>query len=67
LVAIVEEALKSPGKEDFVKSFQEDVKVLFVRGGSNKAARFSEVAVYAEGGRKGMIWLPEGCEGRGWR
>jgi hypothetical protein len=43
------------------------VKVLFVRGGSNKAARFSEVAVYAEGGRKGMIWLLEGCEGRGWR
>jgi hypothetical protein len=24
------------------------------------------VVAYVEGGRKGAIWLPEGCEGWGW-
>jgi hypothetical protein len=24
------------------------------------------VVAYAKGGRKGAIWLPEGCEGWGW-
>jgi hypothetical protein len=25
------------------------------------------VSVYAEGGRKGVLWIPEGRFGRGWR
>jgi hypothetical protein len=36
-----------------------------VRWGDNKAVRYLEVVVYAEGGRKGIIWLLEGREGRG--
>jgi hypothetical protein len=67
LVDTVEEVLKSPSKEDFVKCFREDENVLMVRGGGNKASRFLEVVVYAEGGRKGFIWLPEGRGGWGWR
>jgi len=67
LVDTVEEVLKSPGKEDFVKSYRVDEKVLMVHGGGNKVGRYLEVAVYAEGGRKGIIWLPEGRGGWGWR
>jgi hypothetical protein len=66
LMAIVEEALKATVKEDFVKYFREDVKALMVRGSGNKVCRFLEVVSYAEGGRKGAIWLPEGREGWGW-
>lgn len=51
----------------FCQVFPGGWKVLSVHGGSNKAARFFEVAVYVEGGRKWMIWLLEGREGRGWR
>ena len=47
-------------KEDIVKSYHEGDKVLMVHGGANKAGRFLEVSVYAEGGRKGVLWLPEG-------
>jgi len=65
LLAIIEEALKVSVK-DFVKYFQEDVKVLMVRGGENKSVRYLEVIVFAEGGWKGAIWLPEGRKGGGW-
>jgi hypothetical protein len=33
---------------------------------SNPADRFFEVEVYAVGGRRGIILIPEGREGRGW-
>jgi hypothetical protein len=57
LVDMVVEVL-SLGKEDFVKSYCEDEKVLMVHGGGNKAGHYLEVAIYAKGGRKGIIWLP---------
>ena len=63
----MEEALLYQGKEDFVKSFHEEVEVLMVCKGSNKASRFSEAVVFVEGGRKGVICLPAGCGGWGWR
>jgi hypothetical protein len=65
LLAIVEEALKVLVK-DFVKYFQEDVKVLMVRGGENKSGRYLEVMVFIEGGRKGAIWLLESRKDGGW-
>jgi hypothetical protein len=65
LMATVEKALKDPGL-DFVKYFREDTKALMVRGSGNKAGRFLEVVAYAEGGRKGAIWLPQGRGGWGW-
>jgi hypothetical protein len=34
---------------------------VMVHGGAHKAGRFLEVAVFAEGGRKGGLWLPEGA------
>jgi hypothetical protein len=64
LVEKVEAA--SQVKDDIAKSYREGDKVLMVHGGVNKAGRFLEVSVYAEGGRKGVIWLPEGRFGRGW-
>jgi hypothetical protein len=64
LIDTVEAA--SQTKEDIAKSFREGDKALMVHGGANKAGRFLEVAVYAEGGRKGVVWLPEGRDGRGW-
>jgi hypothetical protein len=67
LADTVEEALVSRGKEDFAKSFRDEVRVLKVRKGSNKAGCFLEVVVFVEGGRKGVIRLPEGRCGWGWR
>jgi hypothetical protein len=67
LVGTVEEASQSQVKGDIAKSYREGDKALMVHGGVNKAGSFLEVAVYAEGGRKGIIWLPEGRGGRGWR
>jgi hypothetical protein len=66
LADTVEEVLKSPGKEDFIKSYRQDEKVMMVRGGGSKADHYLEVAVYAKGGQKGIIWLLEGHEGWGW-
>jgi hypothetical protein len=66
-VATVKEALKSPGVEDFVKSFREDSKVLIVRKGGKQVGRFLKVASFAIGGRKWSIWLPEARDGQGWR
>jgi hypothetical protein len=44
-------------KEDVTKSYREGEKVLMVHEGANKARRFLEVFVYAERGRKGVLWL----------
>jgi hypothetical protein len=66
LMSIVEEALKAPVKEDFVKYFRKDEKALMVRGGGNKAGRFLEVVAYDEGGQKGAKWLPKGRDDWGW-
>ena len=35
-------------------------------GGGNKLGRFVQ-GIFIEGGRKGVIWIPEGRNGRGWR
>jgi hypothetical protein len=54
-------------KDDIAKSYREGDKILMVHGGVNKAGRFLEVSTYAEGGRKGVLWLLKGCCGQGWR
>jgi hypothetical protein len=66
LVSTMESLLWFSGDKDFVRSFREGFKVLIVRRGGNVAGRFLEVAVYAVGGRRGFICIPEGYEGRGW-
>jgi len=66
VVTAVKEALWSQGLEDFVKSFQEDLKAWIVRKGCNKDGRFLELVVYAVGGRSGFILFPKGLGGRGW-
>lgn len=67
LISMMESLLWYPREKDFVRSFREGSKVLIVRRGGNVASRFLEVAVYAVGGRRGIIYFPEGYEGRGWR
>ena len=54
-------------KEEITKSYREGAKATMVHGGGDKAGRFLEVSMLVEGGRKGVIWLPEGRFGRGWR
>ena len=54
-------------KEEIVKSYCKGDKVTMVHRGGNKARRFLEVLVFAEGGCKGVIWLLKGHFGRGWR
>ena len=61
----MEAAIQSQVKEDLAKSYREGDKVTMVHGGGNKASRFLEVSVFAKGGHKGVIWLPEGPNGRG--
>ena len=63
----MEAALLSPREEDLAKSFSENGKALKVHKGWNKSGRFLVAAVFAEGGRRGGIWFPEGHEGWGWR
>ena len=66
-LADVVEAMKAQRKEDFAITFRDEVKVLKVRIGSNKASCFLEVAIFVKGGRKGVIRLPEGRGGWGWQ
>jgi hypothetical protein len=66
LLSMVEEVLRNPRVGDFVKSYREGSKVTIVRRGGNKSGCFLEVAVYAVGGRKGLVLFLEGLDGRGW-
>ena len=65
LVAKVEEVFLSRVKEVTDAYFHEDENMLMVCRGSNKAGRFLEVTIYAEGDQKGIIWLPKGRNGWG--
>jgi predicted Ser/Thr protein kinase len=65
LADAVEEAMGAQRKEEFSRTFRDEVRILKVRMGSNKAGRFLEVAVFVEGGRKGVIRLLEGHGGWG--
>jgi hypothetical protein len=60
LADAVEEAMEAQMKEDFARMHRDGARVLKVRLGSNKAGCFLEVAVFVEGGRKGVIRIPEG-------
>jgi hypothetical protein len=66
LSSTVEELVRNSGSTDFIKSFREGSKVSIAQRGSNNSGRFLEVAVYALGGRRSLIMIPEGREGRGW-
>jgi hypothetical protein len=66
LVSTVEVVSRSQVDSEFVKSFREGSEVFILRKGGNNSGRFLELAVYAVGGRKGLILIPEGREGRGW-
>jgi hypothetical protein len=67
LADAVEEAMEAQMKEDFARLHRHGAWVLKVRLGSNKAGCFLEVAVFVEGGRKGVIRIPEGRGGWGWQ
>jgi hypothetical protein len=67
LVETVESAIQAQVKEEIAKTFREGDKAMMVHGGGNKAGRFLEVSFLVVGGRKGVIWLPEGRFGNGWR
>jgi hypothetical protein len=66
-VETVESAIQAQVKEEIARTFREGDKAMMVHGGGNKAGRFLEVSFLAVGGRKGVIWLPEGRFGNGWR
>jgi hypothetical protein len=57
---MVEVAVLSQAKEEIAKSYREGDKVTMVHRGGNKAGIFLEESVFTKGGRKGVIWLPEG-------
>ena len=63
----MEATLLPPRKEDFTKSFRENGKALMVHKGCNRAGRFLEATIFAEGGQRRGIWFPEGREGWCWQ
>jgi hypothetical protein len=65
LVDSLEEVCLISVKVDFAKSYREEGKALMVHRGGNKASRFLQVGIYIEGGRKGVICIPEGRSGNG--
>jgi hypothetical protein len=67
LASTLETLLGFSGDHDFVKSFREGSKLLIAHRGENKAGRFLEAAAYGLGGRRGLILIPEGRGGWGWR
>jgi hypothetical protein len=67
LADMVEEAIEAQRKDDFARSFRDEVRALKVRTGSNKAGCFIEAGVFVEGNRKGVVRLPEGRGGWGWQ
>jgi hypothetical protein len=67
LVVAMEEAIETQRKEVFARSFRDEVRVVKIRMGNNKAGYFLETAVFVEGARKGTIRIPEGRGGWGWQ
>lgn len=51
---------------EFINSCRERHKAFIAQRGTNRAGRFLELPAYAVGGWRGLIVIPEGCEGRGW-
>ncbi|KAF5447553.1 hypothetical protein F2P56_033099 [Juglans regia] len=54
-------------KKDYYSSTREGYRSFIAQRCSNKRGRFLEIAVYAEGGRRSLILIPEEEGGRGWR
>jgi hypothetical protein len=67
LADAVEAAMAAQTKEDFTRTFRDEVRVLKVHMGSNKAGYFLEVAVFVEGGWKGAIRIHKVHGGWGWQ
>jgi hypothetical protein len=67
LADVVEEVIEAQRKDGFARSFRDEVRVLKVRTGSNKAGCFLGEAVFAEGDPKGINKLPKGHGGWGWQ
>jgi hypothetical protein len=53
--------------QPFTESLRDGNKAFFAQRGVNRAGCFLELAVYAVGGRKGLIIVPEGRDKRGWK
>jgi len=66
LLSTVEELVRFSGSKAFIKSFREGLKVTFFQRGSNNSGQFLKVAVYAGGGRRGLILISKERDGWGW-
>jgi hypothetical protein len=66
LLSMMEELVHFSGSKDFIKSSREGLRVTTAQRGSNSSARFLKVAVYTEGGRRGLLFVLKGREGWGW-
>jgi hypothetical protein len=66
LIVTMEEVMQTDRIVDFVNSNQEASKVLTVRRGGNRDGWFLVVLTQTVGGRRNIIVVLEGREGRGW-
>jgi hypothetical protein len=63
----MEKIVCSPEESDFLDSSKEGNKAFIAQKSSNRAGRFVEIAEYRVGGRRGLIVVPKGRQGRGWK
>jgi hypothetical protein len=64
---MVELSVGKPDITEFINSCREEHKAFIAHRVANRAGHFLELVEYAVGGRRGLIVIPEGSEGQGWR
>lgn len=65
LKTVVEKMACLAENHAFTESSRDEDRAFYDQIGANRAGRYLEVAEYAMGGRRGLIFVPEGRDGRG--
>ncbi len=67
LKTTVEALIRNTEVTEFIKSSRDGNNAFIAQKCSNRSDQYLEVMEYAMGGCRGLIVIPEGREGRGWR
>lgn len=67
LANTLEDCSSSAGNKTFYKLYRDGSKALFVHRHSNDFRRYLEITEYGGNGRWGLLVLPKGMEGGGWK
>lgn len=64
LVNTVEECALSEGRKDFFKAYRIGTTILVAHRRANAIGHYLEITDYGDRGRRGLIVIPEGMEGK---